>query len=1132
MSVGLQTGRAHRGPVGRGDGDSLPSRVPALEEGMRFSGRALSLAIVMLALAVAAPGAAWAADGSVQVTVLEKVGGADEPLIGATVELKNVDGASPPMGRMTDVNGQALFPAVPAGSGYIVTSAMPGYGTVVRDDVAVVAGQTTQVVVALQGEKVEEVTVKGDRDVVEMERTETVTEISDDYFSDLPVLGREYQNVLKLAPGFNDTDGDGNPNVHGSRDRDFQMSVEGVNNVDPLTGKFMAFITPDAIEEIEIVDSGADASYGGAVGGYGRMRIKDGGNEFEGTANLFFRDSLLDNDLDGNRDPVDYGLFQPSFLLSGPVIKDNLWFLMNHEYLDFEQPVNLVAGQDFVQSIESLRSLDKLTWQFGERANKLVLQYSADPLEVSPSNVSSVAPPETGTIFNQGGPTFSLKWVAPYSPTLFWEATAARQATKLEWEPFDRSAVNQCVRATGQFAEFYDGVENFMCEDSNFGGKRSGSWYFDQTQRRQRWTYGIDGEKFINEWIGGEHRMKFGFNLQRVLFSREAVYRDRFRQTALGDPVALSTGSLLPGPNEPSHVLSQFTYAPKLEFSADTALNNGILSDESNGNFYAAYFTDTYTPVNNLFITIGIRYSREEIEGTGYVPYDPRLERQAWGEFLDECMATIPGANPGSCLTQFGGISLFTTHELDRPIITEQGVFNCQGDVRVINPYQCRLVSNALLNGVDVNTRTPETFNVTNNNLEPRLSVRWDPKNDGKTIVFANWGRFYGQTILLPFLFENGPDVAQRVFERNNDLEIISSSSRIQSAWDVSLVDRNVRGQHTDEWGVGFEREIAPETLLRLRYLNRRTVDQFQDVDINHRPVPFDLFLPGEDGSPPQITRLPDGRIPRRDCENVNGFADCYGFQSGASGIFSNQPDGQADLQSVSPFFGSTYVIGNQNESKYDAFILEINRRFYQNWEFGGSYVWSKAIGDAEDFFDVAGDDVTNQQDRQGFLAFDQRHVIKLNGRVFVPRWGGFRLGTAISYQTGLPYSIIEQRNSLDFPSYLSEGASGTIYDQNDSFQLSTFRLTYPTGSRNDQRNPPYWNFDVNFQKDFDIGNVKTTFQFEIYNLLNDNTQLIAAIIRSPFYDFETNRVEVISQPIAVRRIGRQFQVGLKFNFD
>lgn len=47
----------------------------------------------------------------------------------------------------------------------------------------------------------------------------------------LPILGRDYQDVLALAPGVTDIDGDGNPTVHGSRDVDVIGGTEGKSEV-------------------------------------------------------------------------------------------------------------------------------------------------------------------------------------------------------------------------------------------------------------------------------------------------------------------------------------------------------------------------------------------------------------------------------------------------------------------------------------------------------------------------------------------------------------------------------------------------------------------------------------------------------------------------------------------------------------------------------------------------------------------------------------------------------------------------------------------------------------------------------------------------------------------------------------
>ena len=78
---------------------------------------------------------------------------------------------------------------------------------------------------------------------------------SDEFFADLPTLGREYQSVLTLAPGVQDEDGDGNPNIHSARDRDFKMAVDGVSNADPLAGMDPSSNLADAVEQVGNVES-------------------------------------------------------------------------------------------------------------------------------------------------------------------------------------------------------------------------------------------------------------------------------------------------------------------------------------------------------------------------------------------------------------------------------------------------------------------------------------------------------------------------------------------------------------------------------------------------------------------------------------------------------------------------------------------------------------------------------------------------------------------------------------------------------------------------------------------------------------------------------------------------------------
>ena len=50
----------------------------------------------------------------------------------------------------------------------------------------------------------------------------------------------------------------------------------------------------------------------------------------------------------------------------------------------------------------------------------------------------------------------------------------------------------------------------------------------------------------------------------------------------------------------------------------------------------------------------------------------------------------------------------------------------------------------------------------------------------------------------------------------------------------ITQVDRNLETPFTDEFTIGFERELSPNWALSVTYVNRKSQDLLQDVDINH----------------------------------------------------------------------------------------------------------------------------------------------------------------------------------------------------------------------------------------------------------------------------------------------------------
>src|SRR5437773_3631696 len=171
--------------------------------------------------------------------------------------------------------------------------------------VDIAAGKVFATTITLRpsSEMTEHVKITAATDVVNTESTTTSTTFTSEFIDSLPIRGRNYQDVLTLAPGVSDVDGDGNPTIHGSRDTDVITLVDGVSTNDPLTGKRGQEINIDSIQEIEVKTAGATAEYGRGQGGFVTLVTKSGGNEFEGKFSFYWRGKTFDGEGAGIDDP-------------------------------------------------------------------------------------------------------------------------------------------------------------------------------------------------------------------------------------------------------------------------------------------------------------------------------------------------------------------------------------------------------------------------------------------------------------------------------------------------------------------------------------------------------------------------------------------------------------------------------------------------------------------------------------------------------------------------------------------------------------------------------------------------------------------------------------------------------------
>lgn len=1038
-----------------------------------------------LLLAAGAP-PVLAQAGGLRVTVLEA--DSDRPLPGAAVRLWSETGRIAETVVATGADGVAEFPVLAAGGGYAIEIAAPGYGSRRVQELRVGSGDTRSLVVRLLPELRETARVVATSGTVDLDRTDSSVRFSDEFIQDLPVLNRFYQNVLTLAPGVKDADEDGNPNVHGARSRDFKATVGGVSNVDPLTGKWLSYVHPDSIEELEVIPAGAGAEFGRAQGGFARIVQKQGSNEFEGVAGLIVRTSLFDGGPSGGpaAPAPEFDWVQPSFQVSGPIVRDRLWYRLSHELIDREDPVDLLGGTG-ITTLEQGIHADQLTWQVSPRT-KLAFQFQSDPVRIENADIDSRTPPSASPTIERGGESYSLTWTAPYSARLLLDTVVAYQDSGMELSPSDPAARQDCIDFVA-----LEPLNTTRCQNLE-SGSISGAYPETWDDRRQRFSLQTGATWHAGRFLGASHLVKLGFGVENERYFRRLERRPTMiyevDRPPLGEPTAFTTVRVSVPPS---------------------------VDSRATGASWHLYVEDRFRPLSNLSVTLGVRYDREEIDALGYEPFDPQAEAANYLDIYDN------SGLPAEFVAIYAARESFTG-------------FNGLGDFLAATATQIGLSPDLLApgpGGVQASfwprTQRAQDIDLRNDYVSPRISVAWDPLGDGKTKLAATAGRYYDKIFLAVPLVELEPPFTDlsfvSVIRPNTGPAGTFPRGGIDPTVSRRLLDRDLSAPYQDEVTLAFERELWPETSLRVSWVRRRFRDQIQDVDINHAPDdlgrcrgrwPLSASTPPvypSPGSGFQVFDFFTGEL-YEDTDPGPGDGrvdDCTGAIQHVGGpVFGSDytvPDGLADLYVQNPGWGQLLVVGNSNSADYHAWVLELVRRQYRNWQLYGSYTWSEAIGDAEDFDLLLGNESSLREDERGYLGYDQRHVAQVSATTVTP-WG-FRLGGTVRWESGLPYST----ESLQRTVFAIPPQYRTLGDRD-----LTPRLRYPDGQRNGERNPSYWTVDVRLVREF-RPTAGSTLQasLEVFNLLDDRSLVLT-----------DERDGIIN---GTRRFGRRYQAGMRYAF-
>jgi hypothetical protein len=283
---------------------------------------------VLVAVFLTIPWVAFAQDATITGTVTDATGGV---LPGVTVTAVN-DASGNTYETVTDERGVFRMPAR-IGT-YRITATLAGFADAGRPAVPVAVGQVVTINLQMAPSGVQEsLTVTGEAPLIEVSTSSLGTNITEAQMQELPVNGRNWQDLGMLAVGnkVNDVSG---PGIAAVGVGTYQVNIDGqqITYYGGGLGNVQARISRDAIAQFEYISNRFDATQGRSSGVQINAVSKGGTNTPSGSVGAYFRSDKLNAQDPVLHETLPYSDQQLSFTFGGPIIRDKFHYFGNYEF--------------------------------------------------------------------------------------------------------------------------------------------------------------------------------------------------------------------------------------------------------------------------------------------------------------------------------------------------------------------------------------------------------------------------------------------------------------------------------------------------------------------------------------------------------------------------------------------------------------------------------------------------------------------------------------------------------------------------------------------------------------------------------------------------------------------------------
>ena len=472
----------------------------------------------------------------------QEIGGAVSDATGGILPGVTVEARSPALieqvrTTVTDGNGQYLIVALEPAT-YTVTYILPGFNTLVREDIELSTGFTASIDVQLTVGDVEEtVTVSGASPVVDIQNVEQRQVMDRDIIDSIPT-GRGLSSYGLLIPGMvsfgsygtsltQDAGGLTVVNrarmaIHGGATTDQAVSVNGMEVGDTFNqGALRAYLPDTNFEELSFSYSGNSAEV--ETGGLSiNMIPRDGSNSFSGSGFTTFSfpgwmadnldQDLRDRGLETGTALVENWTIAPSF--GGPIVRDRVWFFLSHTSTQADlqapgvffavDPAAFVFKPDLTRPSIDIKTAreQSLNLTFQVTSKDKVKAYWSNSMYNEPYTLQGRAipiflTPDAALSSRSRTNVYQLAWTRPHTNRLLFEAAVSHHPMR-SW-----------LLSTDVAVPTLPGI----LEVSPLRGHRNPSSFLGATRRIT--PKRVDFWRGSMSYVTGSHHLKIGSTYER-----------------------------------------------------------------------------------------------------------------------------------------------------------------------------------------------------------------------------------------------------------------------------------------------------------------------------------------------------------------------------------------------------------------------------------------------------------------------------------------------------------------------------------------------------------------------------------------------------------------------------------------